>query len=50
MTIGTVKFFNVARGFGFIAPEDGSKKPKPLASVVVGLTVTTTEFFAVNSS
>ncbi len=25
MTIGTVKFFNVARGFGFIAPEDGSK-------------------------
>ncbi len=25
MTIGTVKFFNFARGFGFIAPEDGSK-------------------------
>ena len=25
MTIGTVKFFNYARGFGFIAPEDGSK-------------------------
>ncbi len=25
MTIGTVKFFNLARGFGFIAPEDGSK-------------------------
>ncbi len=22
---GTVKFFNHARGFGFIAPEDGSK-------------------------
>ena len=22
---GTVKFFNTARGFGFIAPEDGSK-------------------------
>ncbi len=25
MPIGTVKFFNTARGFGFIAPEDGSK-------------------------
>ncbi len=25
MTIGTVKFFNTARGYGFIAPEDGSK-------------------------
>jgi CspA family cold shock protein len=25
MTIGTVKFFNTSRGFGFIAPEDGSK-------------------------
>lgn len=22
---GTVKFFNVAKGFGFITPEDGSK-------------------------
>ncbi len=25
MPIGTVKFFNPARGFGFIEPEDGSK-------------------------
>ena len=25
MTTGTVKFFNNAKGFGFIDPEDGSK-------------------------
>jgi len=25
MTTGTVKFFNPAKGFGFIEPEDGSK-------------------------
>ncbi|MBT8137846.1 MAG: cold-shock protein [Gammaproteobacteria bacterium] len=25
MAIGTVKFFNPTKGFGFIAPEDGSK-------------------------
>ena len=25
MTTGTVKFFNLTKGFGFIEPEDGSK-------------------------
>lgn len=25
MAIGTVKFFDTTRGFGFIQPEDGSK-------------------------
>jgi CspA family cold shock protein len=41
MAVGTVKFFNAAKGFGFIAPEAGDKDVFVHASAVESAGMTT---------
>ena len=41
MATGTVKWFNASKGFGFIAPEDGSKDVFVHVSAVQGAGLST---------
>jgi cold shock protein len=48
MTIGTVKWFNTTKGFGFIQPDDGSKDVFVHISAVERAGMTLTEGQKVN--